>query len=356
VSAAIVFAVIAAVQAVFLVLLLLFLVVRRAYDHRQRTVFLAARAGMAHPLRAWLVAGAHPEPLVTAMRALPRGTAIGYAALLARQTIPPEQREELAVALRGEPWIAAAVGQRRSRFWWRRLEAARALSLVGEARDREAVLALLDDPHPAVQIAAVSALLRVPDGALTDAVLDRVFVLPKVVRQYLTSALWHTRGGLGDALTLRIREGGEPFALAAWVDLAAAIDDPSAVAAAVGAAAHPAASVRRAVANALRRRPAADALRALGQLVRDDDPGVRAAAARALGELGASASVPVLAPLLGDAVWNVRLQAAVSLAQAGERGRSALRAARAGPDRFARDMAAMISGLSDGALLELGDR
>jgi hypothetical protein len=202
----------------------------------------------------------------------------------------------------------------------------------------------------------VAALLRVQDPALLGAVLDRVFAFPKVVRQYLTSALWHSRGRIGDVLRTRIADGGDPFALAAWIELAAAIDEPAAVGAAVAHRRHASSAVRRAVAGALRRRPARDTQEALERLVSDEEPSVREAAARSLGELGVSGSVPALTPLLSDAVWNVRLQAAVSLAQTGERGRTALRDARAGKDRFAREMAAMISGLSDGALLELGDR
>ena len=62
-----------------------------------------------------------------------------------------------------------------------------------------------------------------------------------------------------------------------------------------------------------------------------------------------------LAPLLADRVWLVRLRAALSLAQLGERGRAALRVANEGNDRFAREMATMVSGLTDGAVLELGD-
>ena len=59
---------------------------------------------------------------------MPPGTAAGYLALLARQTIPDSNRDELADALRGESWLTAAVRQSTSRFWWRRLEAARALA------------------------------------------------------------------------------------------------------------------------------------------------------------------------------------------------------------------------------------
>lgn len=347
--------VIAAVQGVFLVLLMLFLLVRRSYDRRQRAAFLAARGGIATPLRAWLVAGAHPEPVVRAIRALPRGTAIGYVSLLARQTIPAPQREELAEALRGEPWIAQAVAQRHSRFWWRRLEAARALSLVATARDRAAVASLLTDPHPAVQIAAISALPRVADPVLVGSVLDRLFRFPKVVRQYLTQVMRQSRAAIGPALALRIRDGQELAELASWIELADAIDDHEAIRTAMSRADHPAEAVRRTIARALRRYPGPDAQRVLFDLLRDRVPSVRAAAARTLGELGHVTSVPALAPALADPVWVVRLRAAISLAQLGERGRAVLRGAREADDRFARDMAAMVSGLSEGAILELGD-
>lgn len=117
---------------------------------------------------------------------------------------------------------------------------------------------------------------------------------------------------------------------------------------------HASAFVRRTVARALGRFSGPDSARVLADLVADRDAIVRAAAARSLGELGASGAVPLLAPLITDPVWQVRLYAALSLAQLGERGRAALRAAREGSDRFARDMATMVSGLSDGAIIEMG--
>jgi HEAT repeat protein len=306
-------------------------------------------------MRNWIVAGAHPEPVVNALRALPRGTAVGYVSLLARQTIPGAQRDELAEALRGERWVRRAVAQRTSRHWWRRLEAARALAIIGTTRERDAVLALLADPHPAVQIAAASALPHVADAPTMGRVLDRLFTLPKVVRHFLTSVLRQTQGLTGPALAYRIRTGEEMSELAAWIELAAALDDPGAIQATLSRAEHPESRVRRAVAQALGRHPGPEAARTLAFMVEDRVSGVRAAAARSLGQLGAGTAAPVLGPLLSDPVWQVRLYAALALAQIGERGRAVLRGAREGSDRFARDMATMVSGLSDGAVLELAD-
>ena len=90
--------VVAIVQFAFLALLLAFLVVRRFYDRRQRASFEAGRGEVAIPLRAWLVGDAHPAPVVAVLRRMPRGTAVGYLALLARQTIPDTNRDELADA------------------------------------------------------------------------------------------------------------------------------------------------------------------------------------------------------------------------------------------------------------------
>ena len=354
-TTAVVLAVIAVVQAAFLVLIFIFLLVRRLYDRRQRAAFLAGRGGIAEPLRAWLVAGVHPDPVVRALRALPAGTAIGYVSLLARQTIPAGNRDELAEALRGEPWVVRAIAQRGSRFWWHRLEAARALSLVAGPRERDAVGALLQDQHPAVQIAAAAAVPRVADDVIIGQLLDRLDRLPKVVRHYLTSILAQARGAVGEALASRVRRGTQFSQLAAWIELAESIDDPASVEAAMAHVAHPAAAVRRTLARALRRRPGPDSQQVLAQLLGDRDFSVRAAAARTLGELSGAQAVVALTPLLNDDVWIVRLRAAIALAQAGERGRAVLRAARLGSDRFARDMATMIVGLSDGALLELGD-
>lgn len=354
VSAALILGVVATVQAVFLALLLTFVLIRRRYDRERRAAFVAGREALAGPLREWIVAGAHPEPVVRVLRSLPRGTAVGYVSLLARQVIPDSERHELAVALRNEPWVRVAIEQRGSRFWWRRLEAARALGIVGTEKDRDAVLQLLRDEHPAVQIAAATALPRVADEALFGTVMDELFAMPKVTRTYLTGILRQRANTAAAPLAQRIRSGASPMDLAAWIGLAAALDDPRALAASLPHATHPQAFVRRTVARALGRYAGPEAARALADLTTDPDASVRVAAARSLGEHGAPGAVPLLAPMVADPVWQVRLHAALALAQLGERGRAALRAARDGSDRFARDMATMISGLSDGAILEMG--
>ncbi len=346
---------VAIIQVAFLALLLAFLLVRRAYDRRQRAAFEAGKLELSVPLRNWLVAGGHPEPLVTVLRQMPSGTSVGYLALLARQTIPDANRDELAAALRGERWLRLALRQARSRWWWRRLEAARALSIIADPSDRDAVLRLFFDEHPAVQVAAAAALPRVADATVIGKVLDRLDGLPKVVRHYVTTVLRRAQGEVGPALAARIERGSHFAPLAAWIELAEAIAEPRAVAAALTRVDHPSAAVRRTIARALRRYPHPEADAALVTLLADKDPSVRSAAARTLGELGSRSAVPSLVPMLSDGVWLVRVRAAVSLAQLGEKGRAALRAARAGDDRFARDMATMVTGLTEGAILEMGD-
>jgi HEAT repeat protein len=93
----------------------------------------------------------------------------------------------------------------------------------------------------------------------------------------------------------------------------------------------------------------------LRHMLKDDDWRVRAQAARGLGALGAAAAIPELSEALLDRAWWVRFRAALALAQLGEAGRRALRAARERVDRYAAEMASMVSGLSDGAVVELAE-
>jgi HEAT repeat protein len=109
------------------------------------------------------------------------------------------------------------------------------------------------------------------------------------------------------------------------------------------------------VAGALRKYFAPDGLATLRALLADPDWRVRARAAQSLGIVGAADAVDELARTLDDENWWVRFRTALTLAQLGEPGREVLRQARTQPDRRAAEMAAMISGLSAGGLVELSE-
>ncbi|MGH7654598.1 MAG: hypothetical protein ACREN6_08045, partial [Gemmatimonadaceae bacterium] len=204
-STVVVLGVIAVVQTVFLVMLVAFLLGRRVYDRARRAAFSSGRAALATPMRDWLVADAGIAPVVDALAALPAAAVVGYTAFFVRGNVPLEKRAELAGAIRDARWIRRAVAAAGSRWWWRRIEAARAIALVGTADDREAVRLLFNDTQPAVAIAAVDCLPRVADAALVGTVLDRYATLPVMVRHYLEGALTEMRALVEPELTARLR-------------------------------------------------------------------------------------------------------------------------------------------------------
>ncbi len=82
---------------------------------------------------------------------------------------------------------------------------------------------------------------------------------------------------------------------------------------------------------------------------------MRALAARGLGMLGVIDAVPALTAALADGDWWVRFRASLALALLGDAGRAALRTMQDSPDRYAADMARLISGLPPGVLRELAE-
>lgn len=352
-STIVVLGVIAVVQTIFLVLLLAFLVVRRWYDRARRAAFAGGRAALVKPVRDWLVADGSIEPVVRGLAALPSAAVVGYASFFTRGNVPVEKRAELAAALHDARWIRRAVASAGSRRWWRRIEAARAIALVGTAEDRDAVRDLFDDEQPAVAIAAVDCLPRVADAALVGTVLDRYAALPVMVRHYLESTLSEMRELVEPVLVARLRADAPPDALAHWISLAGALMSHPALRAAGTLSAHPSDEVRSAVADALRRVPNDATMHTLSVLLRDESPIVRERAAASLGYLASPRALPMLQHSMRDSSWMVRRRSALALAQLGESGRLAVRALTDDPDRYVANMATVVSGLSGGALLEL---
>ncbi|MEO8563517.1 MAG: HEAT repeat domain-containing protein, partial [bacterium] len=116
---------------------------------------------------------------------------------------------------------------------------------------------------------------------------------------------------------------------------------------------HSSAEVREGVARALRRVPRQRSVDVLQRLLCDSEASVRAAAAHGLGELGSPGAIPSLLAAARDSDWNVRYRATLALSQLGEPGRTAVRVLRGDFDRYVSSMATLVTGLSDGALLDL---
>ncbi len=350
-----VFIVIALVQAVFFVLLVALIVVNRL---RRRLAGRTQEMGgpaVALAFTRWLLGETDVHAVIATLREAPPGLALEETLAALSRRVPPASRQELVPLLRREPWVRAMLARARNRAWWDRLAAARMLTAAGTELDRELLRRLLSDRHPAVQTAATGAIERIADRTIIEDVLDQLVSRPLVVRQIQMTAVLRAHSITVPALLARLVPGSPPRSLEVWISIAEQSTDPACITAAAALAGHEDAQVRLAVARSLRHFYDPRVLVTLSALLRDEDWRVRAAACRTAGSLGDAAFVGALRPCLADSAWWVRFRGALALAQLGEPGRRVLREARTGDDRFARDMATMVSGLSDGGILELAE-
>jgi hypothetical protein len=355
VTDSLVLAVVALSQLAFFALLVLLVFVNRARSARRDRRAALAASHVAEPLRRWVLGTARISDVTAALRRLSPHDALEQTTLAVGARVAPEQAAELARALREERWVRRLLRQAKSRWWWRRLDAARLLGVVASLRDRSLLYRLLGDEHPAVQAAASACLTRMGDSVLIEHVLDSLHTRCAVVRVFQLGVLRQAWKDVVPALLRRLGPGAPIARLEVWISLAESIGDSRCIEPLVALRHHPQAQVRISTARALRRFFHADAAAALREMIGDDDWRVRAQAARALGVISATAAEPDLVRALEDRSWWVRFRAALALAQLGETGRRALRIARQLPDRYAADMAAMVSGLSDGAVVELAE-
>ena len=241
----------------------------------------------------------------------------------------------------------------RSLLWWKRLAAARALSLVATGQDRLTIMQLLSDRHPAVQSAATACLSRYADAELLSRVIDGLSAASPAVRVYQLGVLRSCATLAAPMLLERIRPDAPPHKLYAYIHAAAELQDPECMGRVADLSTHPHPEVRVAVARVLRG-TAGDGMHVkLLSLLRDPDWRVRAQAARGLSSADDARTVQEVARALMDQNWWVRFRAGLALATMGPVGRSALADARTHADRYARDMALLILGLSDASVAEL---
>jgi HEAT repeat protein len=347
-------ALIALGQAAFFSLLVVLLLANRARFSARLRRDAAQKLHAAEPLRHWLVGTGSALRVGTAFRQLPPEMAREQIVLVASR-LAPSQLIELTRVLRTESWVVRTLSRARSIFWWRRLEAARLLAVVAAPRDRMTVRRLLADRHPAVQAAAANCLARIDDEALIADVIERMPDRSPAVRLAQAEVLRSVWRLSARPLLRRLQMRAPAPRLEVWIQLAEAIGEPQCLAAAAALHRHPDPGVRAAVARALRRYPHPTAANALAERITDPEWRVRAEAARSLGAVAGTDAVTPLVAALSDRAWTVRLRAALALAELGEPGRQALEEAKQRPDdRYARDMAIMVSALSHGTVTELG--
>jgi HEAT repeat protein len=306
-------------------------------------------------LHEWLVRDGDVAGVVVALRGLPRHAAFRALARLATKLVTFERQQVLARALRHEPWVADLLRQGRSRYWWRRFDVARMLSIVGSDEDVALMTSLLADRSPAVRLVAFDAAARLTDPQLIRGELDDLPARQDAVQAYQFAALSRRPRQVAEALIPRLTPEAPLPALNAWIAAAAALADPEALRVVRDLATHPRPEVRLHVARALRRLAEPETPEVLLALLRDEDWRVRAQAARALGALRARIGIAALAGAVRDRSWWVRYRSALALAQIGGVAREALLGVAAGEDALARDMALLVAGLSPASVVEMSE-
>lgn len=340
-------------QVVFVAMTLGLLFATRNRRQRGRERGDSAKELLAEPLRRLMLGEDKGESLARRLELLRPEVAARELLAIGGARLSADQRRDLATLVREAPWVEQIIAQAGSRRWWKRLEAARLLVVVCKESDGPLVAHLLLDSHPAVTSAATAALGNCASPALVTIVVTGLPSRAPAVRLQQCIALRRHAASATAVVVRWLTMPAPPASLRAWIQLAGVLGTPAALAAVVPFASHADVDVRTSAARALRFCFSAEGVEAVVRLLRDEDWRVRAAAARAVGALNVRDAIPTLIDAMHDEAWWVRFRAGLALADLSQEGQSALASVRASPDPFARDMATLVSGLSDGSRLEL---
>ncbi len=349
----IVIVVVGALQALFIAALLIVLAVAHRRSGRGEAEDDAIAAALRPPARALVLGDDEGEALAGALAGLSPDVASRQLRSIAASQIASEQLRHLAAHVRPAAWVELKLADGTSTRWWKRMEAARLLSVVMAPSDLPLLARLLCDENPAVVSAATGAIAGHADAGLATLIIRRLSARAPTVRQQQMRALRTCAEVSTTILVDELEAETRPDQIRALVQLAEALGTPRALAAVVPHASHPNADVRATVARALRWCSSAAAVDAARRALTDGDWRVRAAAARALASLNAVETIGELEEALRDASWWVRFRAALALGSFGAAGEEALATAAISDDDFARDIAIVVGGLSESARIEL---
>ena len=210
----------------------------------------------------------------------------------------------------------------KSRFWWRRLQGIRLLTLLDGGA--EVVPKFLKDPHPAVRCQAV-------EGTTGHPTTPVIYVLVKMLDNPRDPARFSIQDSLlrmGYPATEPVREAlttATASNLVAVLEVAIGLASPQFLTPALGLSGNQEPAVRILAAKLLGALGGGEAAEVLTGMLPDQDPPVRQAAAAALGNLGHWPAATAVAELLQDSVWAVRREAGLALRNFGAPGHLILR-------------------------------
>lgn len=341
---------VAIVQGALLAALIVLIILNRWFRLRRSTRLNPRRQAVDASMRRWAAGGTPLAGVLVGLSRLPAPLAID-ALVSWSARVPGERWRQLAVALEQHWWARLVRTNASSARWWKRLECARFLSVAAMPRDAPRLVRLINDPHPAVHVAAVASLERIENTALTLAALERLPRLAPTVQAYYAAMLRRSRPVVIDHLQKRLRRSDDP-ALPRLAEFAGRLGEPALRERLTALADHRDPEVRVQSARALGSFPHRDSVEALTRLVTDDAWEVRAQAARSLGMIADARTLPLVTAALRDPVWWVRLRGALGLMRFGAAGRNALLDAEVGADADARAIAKLVLGLPAQALAE----
>src|SRR5947209_7707657 len=156
--------VVAIVQGGLLAALIVLIILNRWFRLRRSTRLNPRRQAVDASMRRWAAGTTPLAGVLVGLARLPVPLAIdalvGWSA-----RVPGERWRQLAGALEHNLWARIVRTNSGSARWWKRLECARFLSVAAMPRDRARLLRLINDPHPAVHVAAVASFERMEDSS-----------------------------------------------------------------------------------------------------------------------------------------------------------------------------------------------
>jgi HEAT repeat protein len=255
------------------------------------------------------------------------------------------QRAELLTGLSVRYGLVAWAEYRcRSRLWWRRLYAARLLTIIGGGRHW--MLPLLRDRDPSVRSAAAEWAVGNPTPDVMEALLPLLSDAAGICRFTAQDSLLRIGEKVVEPLIAYLKSASSEEAEPA-LNVAVSLGDARLLSPALAFHRDSLPPTRRNAARLLGALGGGTAVRTLLEMTGDPEPTVRAAAARGLGVLERTEAAPHLAELLRDRSWQVRRQAGLALRALGSTGRMYLRRALTDQDRFAADMARQVIDLPE---------